>query len=83
MDIGDARTKPAKVKKIDDSIFSIVLTEGRNRQIRRMTEKLGYTVRDLQRIRIQNIELKKIPENSHREINGEELDKFLASMNLK
>lgn len=82
VDIGDAVTKPAKVSKIDENIFSITLSEGRNRQIRRMTEKLGYTVRDLQRVRVQNIELKKTPLNSFREIKGAELEEFLKSMKL-
>lgn len=82
VDIGEAITKPAKVKKIEENIFSITLTEGRNRQIRRMTEKLGYTVRDLQRIRIQNIELSNTPLNSFREIKGEQLKEFLKSINL-
>ncbi len=79
----DGRTKPAVVKKIDDTTFTLILKEGRNRQIRRMTEKLGYTVRDLQRTRVQNIELGKLPLNAHREIIGEELEKFLAGMSLK
>jgi 23S rRNA pseudouridine2604 synthase len=83
VDIGEAVTKPAKVKRLSDTAFSITLTEGRNRQIRRMTEKLGYTVRDLKRIRVQNIELGKIPSNSFREIEGDELTNFLRSMNLK
>jgi len=78
----DGMTKPAIVKKLDENMFSIILTEGRNRQIRRMTEKLGYTVRDLQRIRIQNIELSNMPTNSHREILGEELSIFLKRMSL-
>lgn len=82
VDIGEAITKPAKVSKIEENIFSITLTEGRNRQIRRMTEKLGYTVRDLQRIRIQNINLEKIPPNSFREIKGSELIEFLKSIKL-
>ena len=82
VDIGDAVTKPAIVKKLGEKKFGITLTEGRNRQIRRMTEKLGYTVRGLQRIRIQNIELKKLPLNSHREIVGEELAMFLKSIGL-
>ncbi|MBA3732758.1 rRNA pseudouridine synthase [Patescibacteria group bacterium] len=82
VDIGDAITKPAKVEKIDDSIFKIVLTEGRNRQIRRMTEKLGYTVNDLQRVRVQNIKLEKIPPNSFREISGDEQSEFLKSIGL-
>jgi len=83
VDIGDGITKKAKLKKIKENIFSITLTEGKNRQIRRMTEKLGYTVRDLQRVRIQNIELGKTPVNSYREINGEEKTEFLKSIGLE
>jgi len=83
VDIGEAVTKPAVVKKINDTTFSIVLTEGRNRQIKRMTEKLGYTVRDLKRIRVQNINLGKIAQNSYREIEGEEQAEFLKSIGLK
>jgi 23S rRNA pseudouridine2604 synthase len=82
VDLSDGMTKPAIVNKLGEKIFSIILTEGKNRQIRRMTEKLGYTVRDLRRIRIQNIELGKIPGNSHREILGDELAKFLQSIGL-
>ena len=83
VDIGDGKTKPAVLKKLGETTFRIVLTEGKNRQIRRMTEKLGYTVRDLERVRVQNIELKKLPVNSHREITGEELTEFLKSINLE
>ena len=83
VDIGDYKTKPAEVRKITDDVFRIVLTEGKNRQIRRMTEKLGYTVRELKRIRIQNVELGKVPLNSYREIVGEEQIKFLNSLGLK
>lgn len=82
VDIGEAITKPATVKAMGEKKFSIILTEGMNRQIRRMTEKLGYTVRDLQRIRIQNIKLEKIPLNSYREITNNELSEFLKSIKL-
>ncbi len=82
VDIGDTITKPAKAMRVNDTTFKIILTEGQNRQIRRMTEKLGYTVRDLQRIRVQNIKLEKLAKNSHREIIGEELNEFLKSLNL-
>lgn len=80
--IGEYKTKPAKVKKLAENKFSIILTEGKNRQIRRMTEKLGYSVTDLHRIRIQNIELKDITPGSHREITGEEKEIFLKSLGL-
>ncbi len=79
----DGTTKPAQVTEIDDTRFNLVLTEGKNRQIRRMTEKLGYTVRDLQRVRIQNIELGNIPFNTHREIKGQERSDFLKSIGLE
>lgn len=75
-------TKPTIMKKISEDVFSITLTEGRNRQIRRMTEKLGYTVRDLNRVRVQNIKLDKLNENSLREILGEEKEEFLKSIGL-
>lgn len=83
VNLTDGVTKPAKVEEVDEIRFKLTLTEGRNRQIRRMTEKLGFTVRDLQRIRIQNIELGKIPINTYREIKGPEKDEFLKSIGLE
>lgn len=53
----DTVTRPCKVKKIDDFKFNIVLTQGLNRQIRRMCEYLGYHVTSLNRIRIMDITL--------------------------
>ncbi len=50
-------TLPAKVTRIGDETFRIILTQGLNRQIRRMCSALGYKVRRLQRVRIINIEL--------------------------
>jgi len=53
----DTVTKKCEVEKIDDMTFRIVLTQGLNRQIRRMCEFLGYDVKKLKRIRIMNIKL--------------------------
>lgn len=53
----DTRTKPCKVSRVSKSVFRIVLTQGLNRQIRRMCEVFGYNVRRLQRVRIINIKL--------------------------
>ena len=83
VNLTDGMTKPAKVEEIDEIRFSLTLTEGKNRQIRRMTEKLGYTVRDLQRVRIQNILLGKMPLNTYREIKGDEKTEFLKSIGLE
>lgn len=57
VDIGGYVTKPCHVTKINDKTFSIILTEGKNRQIRRMCEALGHDVKTLQRIRIMNVKL--------------------------
>jgi pseudouridine synthase len=80
--LGGVETKKAKVKKVSETVFNITLTEGRNRQIKRMTEKLGFSVRNLKRIRIQNINLGVIPKNSFRELTPEERDEFLSSVGL-
>lgn len=55
------QTKQAKVRRISSGTFSITLTEGKNRQIRRMVEKLWGKVKKLKRIRVENIELGKMP----------------------
>lgn len=54
------KTRPAEVFKIDDFAFRIILTQGLNRQIRRMCYKLGYEVESLKRIRIMSIELRNL-----------------------
>ncbi|PJE77126.1 23S rRNA pseudouridine synthase F [Candidatus Uhrbacteria bacterium CG10_big_fil_rev_8_21_14_0_10_48_16] len=66
-------TKPAKVKKIGDQRFTIILTEGRNRQIRRMCEELGYGIQALKRIRVMNIELGDLPVGRTRPLTQQEL----------
>lgn len=53
----EKRTKKCKVKKIDEFTFSIILTQGLNRQIRRMCDYLNYDVQTLKRVRIMNIKL--------------------------
>lgn len=57
VDIGGYVTRPCRIKKIGGNTFVIVLTEGKNRQIRRMCEAMGVVVKDLQRVRIMNIKL--------------------------
>ncbi|HLX55094.1 MAG TPA: pseudouridine synthase [Aquella sp.] len=49
------RLRPTKVKQISELVFGIILTEGINRQVRRMAENQGYIVLDLERVRIGNI----------------------------
>ncbi len=66
-------TKKCKVTKISSKVFQIVLTQGLNRQIRRMCEYLGYEVTKLQRTRIMNVTLDKLPIGQWRELTQQEL----------
>ena len=68
----DTTTKPCKVKKLGQNEFSIVLTQGLNRQIRRMCESLDYRVKKLKRVRIMNVELD-LPVGKWRDLTKEEL----------
>ncbi|MBR9915413.1 MAG: 23S rRNA pseudouridine(2604) synthase RluF [Algicola sp.] len=64
-------TRKCKVKKINSNTFSIILTQGLNRQIRRMCEYLNYEVQTLKRVRIMNVKLD-IPIGTYRELTSEE-----------
>lgn len=76
----DATARPCVVKKLSKFTFSIILTQGLNRQIRRMCESLGFKVTDLRRIRVMNIELGDLKEDCLREVTAEEQDKLLKML---
>lgn len=67
------RTRPCQVKQEGKYTFRIVLTQGLNRQIRRMCHTFGYEVKSLKRVRIMNIELNGLKPGEYREVVGEEL----------
>ena len=67
------RTKRCKVEAMGKNVFRIVLTEGMNRQIRRMCEHLGYQVTKLKRVRIMNIKLD-VPVGKWRYLTAKEMD---------
>lgn len=67
------KTRPCKVKKVDAYTFRIILTQGLNRQIRRMCAYFNFRVVTLKRIRIMNIPLGDLKEGEWREIKGREL----------
>jgi 23S rRNA pseudouridine2604 synthase len=73
VDILDTRTKPCKVRRIGRNIFGIILTQGLNRQIRRMCAAFDYKVRRLQRVRVVNIRLDGIKIGQWRELTPSEL----------
>ena len=66
-------TKPCKVERLGDHTFRIILTQGLNRQIRRMCKAVGNEVRKLKRVRILNVELKDMKPGEQRILKGEEL----------
>lgn len=66
-------TKPANVTRLQDHYFKLILTEGLNRQIRRMCTALGYHVTSLQRTRVMNIELGSMKAGEWRYLTEEEL----------
>ncbi len=57
VNIGDYITKPCALTRLDEKNFSIILTEGKNRQIRRMTDACGFKVKRLHRVRIMNVRI--------------------------
>lgn len=75
----DTVTKPCKVKQIDKYTFSIILTQGLNRQIRRMCEYLGYRVMSLTRVRIMNIRLGRLKVGAYRNVTDKEIEELVRN----
>ena len=70
----DTVTKKCRVFQTDDRVFKIILTQGLNRQIRRMCEYFGYRVTRLRRVRIMDLKLKKLRVGEWRELNDKEVE---------
>jgi 23S rRNA pseudouridine2604 synthase len=75
----DRVTAPARVERVAKNVFRIVLTQGLNRQIRRMCDVFGYTVRRLVRVRFVNIRLEGIEPGRWRNLTTRELAGLLPS----
>lgn len=73
VEILGTRTRPCTISLTGTHTFTIILTQGLNRQIRRMTYALGYTVTDLQRVRMADILLGDLPEGECRSLSKEEV----------
>lgn len=80
VEILDTVTRPCEVKKTSDKSFNIVLTQGLNRQIRRMCEALGYKVISLHRVRIVSIELGKLALGKYRQLSKDEVNTLRMSI---
>lgn len=76
VEISGVKTKPCKITRINDDSFSIILTQGLNRQIRKMSRAFGYNVIRLKRIRIINIKIHGIEVGKWRRLTCAEVDKL-------
>ena len=72
----NVKTKQCRIYKVNSNTFRIVLTQGLNRQIRRMCQELGYKVEKLTRIRVMNIELGDLACGEYRVVEGAEKEKL-------
>ena len=72
----DAVTRPCTVSRVGKYKFKIILTQGLNRQIRRMCDALGYQVTELKRVRIMNIELGSLKPGEYRKLTDAELNEL-------
>jgi len=77
VDIGDGEIGRVKDIYLDDGFVELVLTEGKNREIRKMLHALHYHIEDLKRVSFANIELGDLAVGAYREITGEEFTKLL------
>lgn len=76
----DVTTKPCSISRINNYTFRIILTQGLNRQIRRMCQESGYNVESLTRVRIMNIELGGLKIGEYRIIEGKEKTMLYESL---
>lgn len=79
----DTVTLPCRIRQTGPKEFNIVLTQGLNRQIRRMCEALGYRVLTLERVRIMNIRLGHLKRGRWRNLNESELAELKQSLDMR
>lgn len=82
IEILGTKTRPCKLKRINEITFRIILTQGLNRQIRRMCKSLKYNVVKLDRIRIVNLNNKNLKRGEFRYITEEEILKLNQKINI-
>lgn len=72
----NVQTRPCQVEKEGKFVFRIVLTQGLNRQIRRMCRALGFDAQGIKRVRVANITIGKLKPGNYRLLTGEELEEL-------
>ena len=83
MPLSGVMTRPARVHRLSDNRFRIVLMEGKNRQIRRMVKKVGNRVTRLHRIRVADLTLGDLAKGSWRHLSHHELRQLMKQLELK
>jgi 23S rRNA pseudouridine2604 synthase len=83
VEILNTKTLPCEVTQLSKYVFQIILTQGLNRQIRRMCEALGYDVLRLQRTRIMNIHLGNLPLGQWRDLSKKERNQLFKDLNYE
>ncbi len=81
--IKSGKTKESKIRRKEKNSFEIILTEGKNRQIRRMCGALGYQVKRLKRVRIMNILLGKLKPNQFRKLTPKEQKELFKDLGIR
>lgn len=81
--IDGTRLKPVRVRQHTERKYTFLLTEGKNRQIRKMLEKSGYKVYNLKRIRIGIMELKDLKVGTYRALSGKEIEELKKFLNIE
>ena len=69
-------TRPCEIERIGEKTLRMVLTQGLNRQIRRMCEAQGYRIKSLKRTRVINIRLERLKPGEYRELTGKEREEL-------
>ncbi len=76
------RTRPCTVRRLGDNTFSITLTQGLNRQIRRMCQALSHEIRFLKRVRVLTVRLGRLKSGEQRTLNSEELKELYEAAGI-
>lgn len=78
----DVTTRECKTEKLGKFTFRIILTQGLNRQIRRMCEECGYKIKSLKRVRVMNVTLGKLLSGQYRILSDEEMEKLYSDAGI-
>jgi 23S rRNA pseudouridine2605 synthase len=74
--LDDGPTAPAEVRRLGPDVFEVTITEGRNRQVRRMAEAVGHRVVSLERTGFGTLELAGLPPGEHRRLGEDEIERL-------